>query len=47
MLTGLAKVAGVCNYLDKFIGSGLYCLVFAYHLEILDQIQNYLTKREV
>ena len=43
-MTGLCKVQGVCEILEKLINSNIKFIVFAHHRQVIDKYDDYLFK---
>lgn len=44
-LTGLAKIEGVCDFIDTLLENNVKFLLFAHHKATLDQYENYCEKK--
>jgi SWI/SNF-related matrix-associated actin-dependent regulator 1 of chromatin subfamily A len=41
-MTGVAKASSVCEYIDELIESGIKFLLYAHHIEVLDQLEDFV-----
>lgn len=46
-LTGLAKVDGICEFLETLAENGAKFLVFAHHKSVIDSIEAFLKKKKI
>ena len=46
-MTGAAKVKGVIEFVDTLIENKSKFIVFAHHLEVLDQIEDSVVKKKI
>ena len=46
-LTGSSKVKGICDYVSYLVQNDCKFIIFAHHLEVLDAIENTVTKERV
>lgn len=46
-LTGLAKVQGVCDFIETLIENQVQFLLFAVHLQVIEALTAYLAKKKV
>ncbi|CDW72909.1 snf2 family n-terminal domain containing protein [Stylonychia lemnae] len=46
-LTGMAKLKGVQNFIETLIDNRVKFLLFAHHYDVLDQLEDYIVKKQV
>lgn len=47
ILTGKAKIKGVLEYIDELLENDIKFIIFAHHIEMLDEIEQFITKKKI
>ena len=46
-LTGMAKVKGVCEFIETLSENGAKFLIFAHHISVMDELQKFLKQKKI
>lgn len=46
-MTGLAKVKGVCDFLENLILNKVKFIVFAHHYDVMDYIEDFIVRNKI
>jgi len=46
-LTGLAKVDGICEFIETLAENGAKFLIFAHHVTVIDSIEAFVKRKRI